>query len=207
MYHYILGGYLAPKPQNMNILCPNANWTSAIMSEKVTVIRTAAASSARPVYRHPRRWTDGHVLDASVYDTCCTSRNNRIPTTATIIIMDKMQSGWFSELTDLLPGRSFSMEVEQVLHKERSEYQDILVLKTWVSKRCEYSLLYILKPCYSNIIVILVNTYNVWYKITTIIIIIIEYSVYEILNYFFYSSSAAARYQIFPSGEHIGTYL
>ncbi|NP_001156229.1 spermidine synthase-like [Acyrthosiphon pisum] len=44
--------------------------------------------------------------------------------------MDKLKTGWFSELTDLLPGRSFSMEVEQVLHQEQSKYQEILVLKT-----------------------------------------------------------------------------
>ncbi|VVC29281.1 Polyamine biosynthesis domain,Spermidine/spermine synthases,Polyamine [Cinara cedri] len=44
--------------------------------------------------------------------------------------MDQLKSGWFSELTDLLSGRSFSMEVEQVLHKEQSKYQEILVLKT-----------------------------------------------------------------------------
>ncbi|XP_050437375.1 spermidine synthase-like [Adelges cooleyi] len=44
--------------------------------------------------------------------------------------MDALKKGWFSELTDLLPGRCFSMQVEQVLHQEKSKYQDILVLKT-----------------------------------------------------------------------------
>ncbi|XP_050533014.1 spermidine synthase [Daktulosphaira vitifoliae] len=44
--------------------------------------------------------------------------------------MDVLKKGWFSELTELLPGRCFSMEVEQILHQEKSKYQDILVLKT-----------------------------------------------------------------------------
>ena len=44
--------------------------------------------------------------------------------------MDSMKSGWFSELNVLWPGISLSLEVQEVLHKEKSLYQDIMVLQT-----------------------------------------------------------------------------
>lgn len=44
--------------------------------------------------------------------------------------MDAMKKGWFSEISELWPGISLSLEVEEVLHRERSQYQDILVVKT-----------------------------------------------------------------------------
>ncbi|KAI5748761.1 hypothetical protein M8J76_001716 [Diaphorina citri] len=44
--------------------------------------------------------------------------------------MDGLQKGWFSELSSLWPGVSLSLQVEEVLHTEKSEYQTIHVLKT-----------------------------------------------------------------------------
>ncbi|KAL0114740.1 hypothetical protein PUN28_011801 [Cardiocondyla obscurior] len=44
--------------------------------------------------------------------------------------MDIMKSGWFSEVNDLWPGVALSLEVEEVLHSERSQFQEILVVKT-----------------------------------------------------------------------------
>ncbi|KYQ93022.1 spermidine synthase [Tieghemostelium lacteum] len=44
--------------------------------------------------------------------------------------MDKISNGWFSEISEFWPGNSFSLQVEQVLHHEKSEYQDILVFKS-----------------------------------------------------------------------------
>ncbi|KAE8750357.1 hypothetical protein FOCC_FOCC002917 [Frankliniella occidentalis] len=44
--------------------------------------------------------------------------------------MDSLKQGWFSELNDLWPGMSLSLEVQEVLHKEKSQYQDIMVLQT-----------------------------------------------------------------------------
>ena len=43
--------------------------------------------------------------------------------------MDALKSGWFSELNSSWPGESFSLEVQQVLHQEKSNYQNILVFK------------------------------------------------------------------------------
>lgn len=44
--------------------------------------------------------------------------------------MDFLKKGWFSELSTLWPGQCFSLEVEEVIYHEKSQYQDILVLKT-----------------------------------------------------------------------------
>jgi len=44
--------------------------------------------------------------------------------------MDAINKGWFSELGSLWPGQSFSLEVEEVLHKSKSDFQDVLVFKS-----------------------------------------------------------------------------
>ncbi|KAL0276960.1 UNVERIFIED_CONTAM: hypothetical protein PYX00_004409 [Menopon gallinae] len=44
--------------------------------------------------------------------------------------MDLMKKGWFSEKNDLWPGVSLSLEVNEVLYEDKSEFQDILVLDT-----------------------------------------------------------------------------
>lgn len=36
---------------------------------------------------------------------------------------------WFSEVNDLWPGQSFSLKVKEVVHHEKSKFQDILVLE------------------------------------------------------------------------------
>lgn len=47
--------------------------------------------------------------------------------------MDALRNGWFSEIQpDLWPGQCMSLQVDAVLHKEKSPYQEILVLQTWV---------------------------------------------------------------------------
>ncbi|KAF4530130.1 hypothetical protein B566_EDAN001387 [Ephemera danica] len=44
--------------------------------------------------------------------------------------MDAMKEGWFSEINPMWPGMCQSLEVKEVLHKEKSDYQDIMVLQT-----------------------------------------------------------------------------
>ncbi|EGG16109.1 spermidine synthase [Cavenderia fasciculata] len=44
--------------------------------------------------------------------------------------MDQINKGWFSEISEFWPGNSFSLQVEQVLHHEKTQYQDILVFKS-----------------------------------------------------------------------------
>merc|ERR1712071_42941 len=48
----------------------------------------------------------------------------------TFFIMDSFKKGWFSESSPLWPGQCMSLEVEEVLHEEKSDYQDIVVVKT-----------------------------------------------------------------------------
>ena len=36
---------------------------------------------------------------------------------------------WFSEVNELWHGQSFSLKVKEVLHREKSKYQDILVFE------------------------------------------------------------------------------
>ncbi len=43
---------------------------------------------------------------------------------------DDKNNKWFRETnSELWPGQEFSIEIEEILHKKRSEYQDVLVFK------------------------------------------------------------------------------
>ncbi|XP_011149197.1 spermidine synthase isoform X1 [Harpegnathos saltator] len=44
--------------------------------------------------------------------------------------MDILGKGWFSEVNDLWPGVALSLQVKNVLHQERSKFQEILVVET-----------------------------------------------------------------------------
>ncbi|EFA05082.1 spermidine synthase [Tribolium castaneum] len=44
--------------------------------------------------------------------------------------MDQIKNGWFSEINDLWPGQCMSLQVEEVLYHEKSDYQDVMVVKT-----------------------------------------------------------------------------
>ncbi|CAH1954374.1 unnamed protein product [Acanthoscelides obtectus] len=44
--------------------------------------------------------------------------------------MDSIRKGWFSELSELWPGQCFSLEVKEVLYKDKSKYQDILIFES-----------------------------------------------------------------------------
>ena len=45
--------------------------------------------------------------------------------------MNSLKNGWFSELSPLWPGQCISLEVDEILHQEKSEFQDILVFKSY----------------------------------------------------------------------------
>ena len=49
--------------------------------------------------------------------------------------MDKHIKGWFTEMNDMWPGQAMAMQVEEILHHEKSQYQDILVFKRYVCMR------------------------------------------------------------------------
>nr|CAI5845322.1 unnamed protein product [Callosobruchus analis] len=44
--------------------------------------------------------------------------------------MDSIRNGWFSELSELWPGQCFSLEVKEVLYKDKSKYQDVLIFES-----------------------------------------------------------------------------
>lgn len=45
--------------------------------------------------------------------------------------MDCLVKGWFSEISDeLWPGQCFSLKVKNILHEEKSEFQEIKILDT-----------------------------------------------------------------------------
>ena len=49
--------------------------------------------------------------------------------------MDKHIKGWFTEMNDMWPGQAMAMQVEEILHHEKSQYQDILVFKRCMCER------------------------------------------------------------------------
>lgn len=42
-----------------------------------------------------------------------------------------IREGWFRETCSLWPGQALSLQVEQLLHHQRSQYQDILVFRRY----------------------------------------------------------------------------
>lgn len=44
--------------------------------------------------------------------------------------MDIIQKDWFSEISELWPGQSFSLKVKKILHEETSKFQEIKILET-----------------------------------------------------------------------------
>lgn len=45
--------------------------------------------------------------------------------------MDAVQKGWFSEISEeLWPGQCFSLRVKEVLHEEKSDFQDVKLIDT-----------------------------------------------------------------------------
>jgi hypothetical protein len=38
--------------------------------------------------------------------------------------------GWFSETSDMWPGQAMTLKVKEVLHHEKSKYQDVLVFES-----------------------------------------------------------------------------
>lgn len=44
--------------------------------------------------------------------------------------MDLLKNNWFAESCEMWPGGTFSLEVKEVLHSEKSQYQNIHVFDT-----------------------------------------------------------------------------
>lgn len=44
--------------------------------------------------------------------------------------MNEIHNEWWSEINEMWPGQAFSMKVKEVLHKEKSEFQDIFIFES-----------------------------------------------------------------------------
>jgi len=44
--------------------------------------------------------------------------------------IDCIMNGWFSEISTMWPGQALSLEVDEVLHHEQTEFQDLLVFRS-----------------------------------------------------------------------------
>lgn len=44
--------------------------------------------------------------------------------------MNEIQNDWWSETNEMWPGQAFSMKVKNVLHHEKSEFQDIFIFES-----------------------------------------------------------------------------
>jgi len=46
------------------------------------------------------------------------------------IVHPTIQDGWFREISDMWPGQAMTLKVNQVLHHEKSKYQDVLIFES-----------------------------------------------------------------------------
>lgn len=44
--------------------------------------------------------------------------------------MENIENGWYQEKNQLWPGQCFSLELDKILHHEKSDFQDILYAQT-----------------------------------------------------------------------------
>jgi spermidine synthase len=44
----------------------------------------------------------------------------------TIVVID----GWFREISNMWPGQAMTLQVKEVLHHEKSQYQDVLIFES-----------------------------------------------------------------------------
>src|SRR3989440_7028573 len=49
---------------------------------------------------------------------------------STQLTQSTMADGWFREISDQWPGQAMTLKVNQVLHHEKSKYQDVLVFES-----------------------------------------------------------------------------
>lgn len=53
--------------------------------------------------------------------------------------MDRLRNGWFTEECEIWAGQKLSLKVKEVLHHEKTLYQDILIFQRYV-KYCSLML-------------------------------------------------------------------
>ncbi len=53
-----------------------------------------------------------------------------LPTSEPALTKRLLIDGWFREISDMWPGQAMTLKVNQVLHHEKSEYQDVLIFES-----------------------------------------------------------------------------
>ena len=60
--------------------------------------------------------------------------------------MDALKKGWYSDVNPEWPGQAFSLEVEEVLHQEKTQETDILIFKRYVGDELVLSTTRTMRP-------------------------------------------------------------
>ena len=47
-----------------------------------------------------------------------------------LLTFDACADGWFREISDMWPGQAMTLKVNQILHHEKSKYQDVLIFES-----------------------------------------------------------------------------
>jgi len=67
------------------------------------------------------------------YDMCFQPFCKLVGKTTLIEVMETICKGWFSDVNERMwPGQAISLQVDEVLFHEKSDYQDVMVMKTYV---------------------------------------------------------------------------
>jgi len=82
------------------------------------VTDSAETSQQKPWSKHERDHTphhqrcESHFLAPSIHDSTF------------------LADGWFSEYSNFWPGQAMTLKVNQILHHEKSQYQDVLIFES-----------------------------------------------------------------------------
>jgi hypothetical protein len=86
--------------------------------------------------------SDYHHLNSNSFSTVLRSRNRSLlptfyprlysilPTLNQVANEIYFIDGWFHEISDMWPGQAMTLQVKNVLHHEKSKYQDVLVFES-----------------------------------------------------------------------------
>ncbi|EZF09772.1 spermidine synthase [Trichophyton rubrum D6] len=64
------------------------------------------------------------------HHTVRTPHNSNSTAKMSEITHPTIKDGWFSEVSDMWPGQAMNLRVNQILHHEKSDYQDVLVFES-----------------------------------------------------------------------------
>jgi hypothetical protein len=72
--------------------------------------------------------TTAEYIESTTF--CSSSHKTLISKLLLILGLQPVLDGWFSETSDMWPGQAMTLKVKEVLHHEKSKYQDVLVFES-----------------------------------------------------------------------------